>query len=153
MSVDRASLLGPVLLGLEQKAGFGGVEITPADPVATQESTTSTSYTDLTTVGPSLTNLADGQYIVAFGAAAGNDTAGSGARMSVSVNGAAASDTNSMIVSGAASANIPGLYVFKVTLSAAAGGGTNSLAVKYRAGANTAIFQQRWLIVFRIANV
>lgn len=64
--------------------------------VTTGESTTSVSYVDLATVGPSLTAPLAGSYLVTFGATLNIASAGNTARATVKVGAAAAGDTNSV---------------------------------------------------------
>ncbi len=115
--------------------------------VVTSESTTSTSYTDLTTTGPEVTGLSDGQYIVFFGANSSNNTAGASALVSVSINGAAASDNDF-----AGMAGTDQMSVCKAVPKTLSAGGNNSVRLKYRAGSNTASFARRWLVVLRYGN-
>ena len=135
---------------VSQIVGFQQFTVQAASPVGveTNETTTSTSYTDLTTVGPQLTGLSDGKYLVMFGAVAKGNAAGNSAYMSPSVNSATPADGDS------AKTDISSGFVgvsraLTVTLS----GGNNSIAMKYKTqSAGTAGFQTRWLLVLRYAN-
>lgn len=71
--------------------------------VLTSQTTTSVSYADLATVGPSITVPLAGDYDVGIGANLTNDTVTAAAWMSYAVGGTAASD-NDAITSGAAAA-------------------------------------------------
>lgn len=55
-------------LPISQVFGFKLEYANVATPVATQQRTASTTYVDLGTVGPELTQLANGYYLVLFGA-------------------------------------------------------------------------------------
>lgn len=112
------------------------------------ESTVSTTYTDLATVGPRLTGLPDGKYLVVFGAGAQTSVAGIGAVMSISVNGATPVDADGATVQSASIAG--GTSAVLKTLSS---GGNNTLSVQYRIdGAATGGWLLRWLIALRYAN-
>ena len=144
-----------VVLGFEvpisQIQGFAGFRPTVATPVLTQETTTSTSYTDLATVGPAIAGLADGVYEIKFGASAANAGTGIASRMSVSVNGGAASDNDCTLSGGVANHNSADSRVVVKTLQ---NDNNNTITAKYRSGnaAGTAFFQNRWLVATRVAN-
>ena len=73
-----------------------------ANTVSTFESTTSTTYTNLTTVGPSVTLVTGTAAMISFGAGI-NTPSGQNANLSFAVSGAttlAASDTNSVAAGG-----------------------------------------------------
>jgi hypothetical protein len=116
------------------------------------QGTTSTSFTDLTTVGPTISTLATGvSAIFAVSAYALSTVAQAGAYMGVAVSGAStvAADTNRAlrIHSEVASVNQKVSYVgmFAATLTA----GNNTFQAKYAStsGASTATFDERELLV------
>jgi hypothetical protein len=78
--------------------------------VETQESTSSGSYVDLTTVGPSFTCARGGDYLTQHSADMynGGGTAGWGAAMSISAGGSTPSDTDALyhVVPGVIQANL-----------------------------------------------
>jgi len=141
--------LNQPLVPVGQLVGFSQFTAQVAAAVDTQEQTNSTTYVNLTTTGPTLTGLPDGQYLVLFGAAAEIDTATvNSARMSLEVNGVAAADTD-MALSGSQFLVSVSRVVTK-TFAA----GSNTITAKYRstnAGTN-AIFANRWMILLRYAN-
>lgn len=144
--VDRVAVSG-LNLPIGQIIGFSQFTV-QSDFVITSESTASLVYTNLATVGPTLTGIPDGQYLLAFGAQTSvtNDTAS----MSVSVNGVAASDNDSATIgtTGAVGGNI--VRFISSTLST---GGNNSVTVKYRTNNGTVVpFLRRWLIALKYAN-
>lgn len=139
----------PPAIGIKNILGFSQFTAQAASPVATQETTSSTAYVDLATVGPTLTNLPDGQYIIVFGCAAANNTAGIGSRMSVQVNGTAAVDADNCLMSGAENSGLARVVVKTLNNS-----GNNTVTAKYRCGnaAATAFFQVRWLVALKFTN-
>lgn len=144
--VDRVAVSG-LNLPIGQIIGFSQFTV-QSDFIETNESTTSLPYTDLATVGPTLTGIPDGQYILGFGAQTGVVT--DSASMSVSVNGAAASDADSatMGTSGAIGGNI--VRFISSTMST---GGNNTVTAKYKTNNGTTIpFMRRWLIALKYAN-
>lgn len=115
--------------------------------VATSQSTSSTSYTDLTTVGPTVTAPLAGDYDVEIGAFGRTNSAGATARMSYSVGGAAATDADSIRFDTAAANNglVSSKLERKTGLSAA-----TALKAKYMTGAGTALFLDRWMRVLPV---
>jgi hypothetical protein len=112
-----------------------------ADAVSASQSTTSSTYTDLTTAGPSLALLGDGTYLVFFG----SSLDGQGAYCAVSVNGATPSDDDAL---HEAEIGVSGGRAVFVTLK---NSGNSTLTMKYRkeGGAN-ATFANRWMSVLRV---
>jgi len=105
------------------------------DHVATEETSSSTSYTDLATSGPAVTvSIAAGErclVIIECGSFLDTSPAGARARMSFAVSGAetiAATDTDSVFTS------IPADYVFgsRNTLFTATTGGNYTFTAKYK---------------------
>jgi hypothetical protein len=114
------------------------------------EATTSTTFTDLATVGPSLTGLSNGTYAVLFGCWGQSTDATQPARMSISVNGVAAAAGDGIQIPSSA-AQMSSMRLIQETLSS---GGNNSIAAKYcvAGGVNTATFAHRWIAALRVAN-
>lgn len=115
--------------------------------VATDETTTSTSYTDVTTPGPAVTVTigSTGLAMVDFASTIYNSNAGSYSLCAVAVSGAtthAAADTEGMAYAVVAGARF-GRPLYMSGLNA----GSNTFTMKYRATANTAHFADRMLIV------
>jgi hypothetical protein len=115
------------------------------------QGTASTSFVDLTTVGPTISSLATGtSAIFAVSAFCLNTSAGQGCYMGVAVSGAStiAADVNRAlrIMSGAANENSKQSYIgmFATTLTA----GSNTFQAKYASVASgTATFDERELLV------
>jgi predicted secreted protein len=123
-----------------------GIDAQMAD-VATSQGTTSSSYTDLTTVGPAVTvHLEPGQKCeVTVYARQLGDAGTTGPRMSFAVSGAetiAASDTNALEQD-----NTQGTGGSRSTIFTATTGGTYTFTAKYkRTNATTATFADRRII-------
>lgn len=122
-------------------------QVAPA--VLTSQTTASDTFTDLATVGPTLTGLSDGKYFLMYSAIAANNTAGDGAAISIQINATAAStDDEALAQTGTLLTTLVGWT--QKTLS---NGGNNTVTVKYaRVTGGTASFQTRRLVAIRLAN-
>lgn len=117
--------------------------------VGTSQTTTSATYVDLATVGPQLTGLRNGQYLIFFGVAVLWNTGGVNAWMSISVNGATAVDADACTV-----ATTVGMSPTRAVVKTLSSGNANTLLAKYRTdGGSTGNYQHRWLIAQRIGPV
>lgn len=116
--------------------------------ISTNQSTSSTSYTNLATVGPTVTVTTGTIAMVWFAASASNATSDSMTACSVAVSGAstvAASDNWMVQTDGVTAGNFTrgsGMHVFTGLTP-----GTNTFQMKYRAGSFTASFQFREISV------
>lgn len=114
--------------------------------VQTSQTTASTSYTDLTTVGPAVTVTTGANAIVIVNFIGSNGTSADGAIMSAAVSGAttlSASDSNAAQVNG--STNISAACISMITGLTP---GSNTFTAKYRAGTGgTATFIRRTITV------
>jgi len=117
--------------------------------VATSQTTATTSYTNLATVGPAVTVTTGTIAVAFFCAAVSNTAANSATDVSVAVSGAssvAASDAWRTVLDGV-SANqvnrVVGMHCF-TGLNA----GSNTFTVQYKVGSGTGTFSDRELIVF-----
>jgi hypothetical protein len=131
--------------------GVGGVAERAANlaTVATSQTTTSTTYVNLTTTGPALAIATGTKAMIAICSAVSNNTAGQGGRVAVDISGAttsAASDTNSFLIeSGNISDTFQGTWVTLVTGLTA---GSNTFTLKYRVvGSGTCAFANRNIVV------
>jgi hypothetical protein len=106
------------------------------DHISASESKTATSYGDLTTVGPQLTGLGAGTYLIMYGAYGR-------AKASISFNGAAASDDDSFYTIEGSTAGARGRFK---SFADDKGGAGNTLCMKYKNGT----FSNRWLFVIRL---
>jgi hypothetical protein len=116
--------------------------------VATVQSTASTSFTDLATVGPAVTVTCGTIALVWFAAAMANASSDAQCNASVGVSGAtsvAASDVWALTSDGVTAGN----YIRYGTTHAFTGltAGSNTFTMKYRAGSSTASYQRREIIV------
>lgn len=127
--------------------------ITANATVATQESTASTAYTDLTTSGPAVTITTGTAVKVTLYAALFNSTQADGASMSVAVSGAstvAASDIVALAGQATTLSNVNYSACSTFVLSGLTGG-SNTFTAKYRAvTGGTASFTNRNIIVERL---
>ncbi len=121
--------------------------------VATSQTTASTAYTDLATVGPSLTGLSDGNYLVIVSALTRNNTSGFNALMGPGINGALPPDDSASAAAGFDTVDA-GWTVSAFSLQKLAAGGNNTITAKYRVnGASTGTFTYRNLIALRYSNL
>jgi hypothetical protein len=115
--------------------------------VLVAETTTSTSFTDLTTVGPSVTVDTGPAALVAIHGSVENTGAGS-SRMAYDVSGAssiAAEDNRGIGVAGVAGVvAVMSSVAFHTDLTP----GANTFTAKYRVASGTGTFQSRRIVVF-----
>lgn len=117
--------------------------------VATLQSTVSTSYGDLGTVGPSVTLTSVGtRALVLWRAGLFNSTATNGAGCTVAITGAttlAAADVNGLLGGDEAGTGFgqEGMQFMLATITP----GSNTFTMKYRCTGTTASFQRRSLLV------
>jgi hypothetical protein len=121
-----------------------------SDAIATNQTTTSTSYADLTTVGPQVTVTTGVAALVCFSGWLSNDTGGARALMSYSMSGAttaAAQDLTSSSFQPAGSAS--GLYTAsgRAYLHTGLTAGSTTFKAQYKVSTGTGSFQQRTLSV------
>ena len=125
-----------------------GERIPQVVTVSATETTTSTSYVDLTTAGPGITATVSGFAMVVLSAIVSNNTVNASAYMGVDISGVssvAANDGRALEqTSSTANAGISASYVALYGLTA----GSNVFAAKYRATSGTASFGSRRMIVF-----
>lgn len=112
--------------------------------VTTTETTTSASYTDMTTTGPSLTVPLAGDYIVIIAANMYQTTGGLG-YMSYAIGGTAASDAESIAESSLAT----GIYGTHTRRKTGLAAGT-ALVAKYKTTANTLNANDRTMVVIPV---
>lgn len=121
--------------------------------VATLQSTTSTSYTDLTTAGPAVTVTTGTKALVIITAFQYCDIASGYSRSSYAVSGAttiAASDTVCIAnrqVAASADQAIRASSASMVTLTA----GSNVFTMKYKTSSSSALFADREIFVMNLA--
>lgn len=116
--------------------------------VSAAETTTSTSYTDLATAGPTVTVTTGTTAIVFFRAGMENSGANAGSFMAFEISGAtagAAADVSSINIAGLAAASRARIGTAYMLNSLTAG--VNTFTAKYKVSANTGTFTQRQLAV------
>jgi hypothetical protein len=120
------------------------------DYISTSQSTTSSSYGDLGTVGPTVTATTSTWVLVTIGATISNSTASAGGKVSVNVSGASsltANDNNCFYsTSGSGTDAFKGTWttLFNEGMTA----GQNIFQLQYRSsGGGTAFFSQRLLVI------
>jgi hypothetical protein len=120
--------------------------IPTANTVGTLQTTTSTTYTDLATVGPAVTVTTGPRALVIWGCEASNGTSNVSSYMGYAVSGAttvAAVDSVCLKVTIASGAGIQASRALIQGLTA----GSNTFTAKYRVDANTGTFSQRTINV------
>lgn len=130
-------------LHVSQIFGFKLQSMKVAENIATAESTTSASYVDLATVGPTLTGISNGFYVVIWGCHASNSLAG---QIGVSVDGATPTGDLQMTVDGLAGAMAAVGRMAIADLST--GDDNHTLQLKYKA---TSV-QHRWLHAMKVVT-
>ena len=123
-----------------------------ATVVATSETTASTSYTDLSTVGPAVTSTTGTRALVIVSAAISVNSAGAKVYMGITVSGAtsdAADDASSLIFTSDSSGQ-------QIRASAAhffegLTGGSNVFTAKYKVSAGTGTFINRQIFVLPLS--
>jgi hypothetical protein len=120
--------------------------------VATGQTTTSGTYTDLATAGPAVTLTTGTKALVIISTELLNST-GSGVSASFAISGAttlAANDANRLTLGGSsASVSIKASIAILVdTLTA----GSNTFTMKYRTGGGTATFTNRFICVIDLGS-
>lgn len=116
--------------------------------ILTSESTTSTSYTDLATPGPTFSVTTGTAALVAISSSITNDTTNSASFVSYAISGAttvAADDQWGLELDGVTANNTNRFgFIHRHTGLTA---GVNTFTMKYKAGSNTATFANRKLLV------
>ena len=139
-------------VSIDQITGYSQ-NTTNSNQVQAEESTTSITYTNLTTPGPSISAVSDGLYAVTYGCAASISNSATRARINISVNGAAPDDTKTP-QAYTANGSVVGISAAgQVRLS---GGSGNSITLQYAVGSTgsgkTATFGNRYLTATRVSN-
>lgn len=145
VSLDIDKIPGSQIVG-----GTTNLSATNADAIATEESTTSLTYTDLATAGPTITGLSNGTYLVLFGCLMReSNAAGEQSIMSIQVNSTAASDS----VACAMERGIGLQSASSFFVTALEENNNNTLTAKYKvSAASTGYFANRRLTAIKIGN-
>lgn len=121
--------------------------LSATDVVLTSETTDSTGFDNLATVGPSVT-VETGPYALIIVRASLENTGAGSSRMGYEISGAtsvAAADNRGVHVFGVAGVNVGGS---DVSLWTALTPGSNTFTAKYRVSSGTGTFSSRRLMVF-----
>jgi hypothetical protein len=116
--------------------------------VTTQETTASTSFTDLATVGPTVTVTTGTRALIMFGAQMSNNTTNSMVKCAVAVSGAttiAASDEHDVYMDGAPANQQSRAMASHLLTTLTAG--SNTFKMQYKVGSGTGTYLDRHLIV------
>ena len=150
--IDRVVVDAPSQIPIVQLQGFSQFTATPVT-IVVSEATTSTSYTDLATVGPTVSGLSDGKYVLFFSCRVTKPASDGGGRVSLSLNGAAPSDDDMAILADS-SAVAQDTTISRAVQKTLQTEGSNSVTMQYKSITGTSIsFALRSLIVLRYANV
>lgn len=130
--------------------GANGIAQRPvlSGTVDTSETTTSTSYTDLATVGPVVTATTGDKALVLYAAQFNNSVAGNSSFVSWAVSGSstvAAGDATSLNLDAAA--NFQDMRASDLRRVTGLNSGSNTFTMKYRVSAGTGAYQRRHLII------
>lgn len=117
------------IFGARHNTARSGVSIT-----ASESTTSTTAYVDLTTDGPSITGIADGTYLVMYGVKTRS-------RASLSVNGSTPSDDDSIWGEEASPA------AARMKIVSLNSDNTNTIKMQYK---GTNAFSHRWLSIMRL---
>ena len=121
--------------------------------VATSQTTTSASYTDLATAGPAVTVTTGTKSLVVITAQSSNSVTDQAAIMSFAISGATtavASDSYRLMAFG--SSGLVGSQVSAVYLINTLTAGSNTFTVKYRVSANTGTWLSRNISVIDMGS-
>lgn len=143
--------VNPPTLPISQITGFSQFTVLSSE-IDTSETTSSTGYTDLATVGPSLSGFPDGNYILMYGATMSN---GDGINNLVSplINLTGPSDTDAASVQGVIGITVIA-SVGRLKVQQFTNGSLNSVTLQYRVdGATTGTFYNRWLVALKYSNL
>lgn len=121
--------------------------------VLTEESTTSTSFTDLSTAGPAVTITTGTTAVVSLSAEFQHSSVGTAMRMGVAVSGAttlaASNDNCLLLVNTVSNYEIQYTRVLQLTGLTA---GSNTFTAKYNVGGGTGSFFKRNITVWAVAS-
>ena len=125
--------------------GTAWVTITPVTAVVvTTQSTTSTSFTDLSTTGPAITLQTGTSVLITLGSNTYSSSANLRTQMGFALSGATTAAASDGPIAPAATQQVAASLSFVVTVNA----GSNTFTAKYRAiDGGTASFQNRYITV------
>jgi len=135
-------------LHVSQIFGFKLHSIYVADDVVAEEAISTTAYGNTTTVGPTLSNMANGFYVIMWGCYA-NVSSTANSYMSIQVDGVAATGVREMLLNGTEAAfSVGRLAIVDMT----SGDQTHEIVAKYKTNAapGGAVVGMRWLHALRV---
>ena len=144
--LDQIALRGTPI-SVNQIQGFSGFQFQSAE-VVTSEATSSLSYADLTTPGPTLSGLADGRYAVFIGGYF-DTPLGNGGAISLHVNG---SPSTGFVGMGSQDARLA-CSSSNLSVQTLTNDNNNTLTLKYYVSGGTTTFSNRWLTAVKYANL
>jgi hypothetical protein len=115
--------------------------------VTTSESTTSTTLTDLATVGPQVTVTCGSQCLVLMNATVANGTSGVASSIGFDISGATTSPASQIYISLLTASGGQQATMGGVRMAIGMTAGSNTFTMKYVVGAGTGTFQRRFLTV------
>lgn len=130
-----------------------GIPASAENVVTTSQSTTSTSYTDLATVGPTVTLTTGTKALVLFASRMTNTSSGPQVSVSVAVSGAttvAASDDWRLCYDVADGTY--NLTLSRAELFTGLTAGSNTFTVKYKTSSSTGTFSERSMTVLNMGS-
>lgn len=135
--------------GLKWAAAAGNIPNNGTAVVATEESTTSTSFTDLSTAGPAVTVTTGTRALVLWGSRIFNNTSGQDSFTSVEISGASsvAASLDYSAALRATGTSTPRANFNRAWLFTGLTAGSNTFTMKYRVGGGTGTFEARNIIV------
>jgi hypothetical protein len=128
--------------------GTGGAEFPTGNAkVATSQTTTSTSFVDLATVGPAVTVTvgASGEVELRLASRMANSTANADCYVGVAISGASTVAATSLLIGGGAAGKL--LRFGAATIITGLTPGATTFTMKYAVSAGTGTFETRELIV------
>lgn len=140
------------LLPISQVQGFTQF-VAQSDKIldGTNATTTSTTYTDLSTVGPQLTGLAAGQYLFFYGFTGGGTTGGLITYASLSFNGGSPSASDFAEVFSGPGPSVGSYSVMGLTPKTLTGS-NNTVKMQYKTSGGTSSYANCWLTSLRVGN-
>ena len=137
---------------ISQVFGLTQFTVIPGTFISAQQTTTSSAFGDLATVGPTITGAPDGKYVVFHGCEAVTSTTGGfPARMSVDVNSGGASQNDECFTAG-----VEFVSIMRVTTQTLSNSNSNTITARYSVdggGTRTATFGKRWLFALKYQNL
>lgn len=138
--------------GLKWAAASGGSPASATATVATSQSTTSQTYTDLTTSGPAVTLTTGTKVLVIVTGMLEVDADGTWSYMDYAVSGAttrSASDTTALIIRRGSARVVSRMSsASRITVTA----GSNTFTAKYKNNAGTSYFADRDILVIDLGS-